>query len=139
MTGEITFTMIKPSAVAQGITGTIFSEIEQAGFRISALRMKKMTLEEAGKFYEIHRGRPFYPDLIEYMSSGPVVAAVLTKANAVDDFRKLIGETDPAKAAEGTIRKKYGENVRQNAIHGSDNDDHALEEAAFFFSKEERY
>jgi nucleoside-diphosphate kinase len=139
MTGRITFTIVKPEAVAKEYTGHIFSMISSAGFHIAAVKMIRMTKEMAEKFYLVHKERPFYKDLVEFMSSGPVVVAVLEKVNAVSDYRTLIGATDPSKAAEGTIRKKYAESVQNNAVHGSDSDENAKIECDFFFSKSERY
>lgn len=139
MKGNITFTMIKPEAVEKNFTGDILSMITSAGFRIKALKMTRLSRELAGKFYEVHKERPFYADLVEYMSSGPVVAAILEKENAVEDFRKLIGSTDPAEDAEGTIRKKFAESKAKNAIHGSDSDENARIEASFFFSAFEQF
>jgi len=129
-----TFTMIKPSTVADGLTGAILAMIQNAGFRIVAMKLTQLTLPQAGKFYEVHKERAFYADLVAFMSSGPVIAAILEKDNAVEDFRALIGATDPAKAAEGTIRKLYAKNVQENAIHGSDSDENAAIEGSFFFS-----
>lgn len=139
MKRNITFTMIKPEAVEKNFTGDILSMITSAGFRIKALKMTRLSRELAGKFYEVHKERPFYAELVEYMSSGPVVAAILEKENAVEDFRKLIGSTDPAEAAEGTIRKKFAESKAKNAIHGSDSDENAHIEASFFFSAFEQF
>lgn len=138
MSGNITFTMVKPSAHASGYTGKILSKIEEGGFKIKALKMLRLTKEQAGSFYDIHIGRPFYEELITFMSSGPIVAAVLEKENAVEDFRRYIGATDPAKAEAGTIRQLYGKNMGENAIHGSDSDENAIREAGFFFSQLER-
>jgi len=126
MAGRITFTIVKPEAVAKEFTGHILSMISSAGFHIASMKMIRMTKEMAEKFYMIHKERPFYKDLVEFMSSGPVVVAILEKENAVTDYRTLIGATDPAKAAEGTIRKKYAESVQNNAVHGSDSDENAL-------------
>jgi nucleoside-diphosphate kinase len=134
-----TFTMIKPDAVAAGNIGAILEKINTSGFKIKALKYTKLTLEQAGLFYEIHKERPFYGELTEFMSSGPIVAAILEKENAVEDFRKLIGATDPAKAEEGTIRKLYAKSVGENAVHGSDSDENAAIEANFFFSQFERF
>ena len=134
MAGNRTFTMIKPSAFEAGYTGSILSMIEKAGFRIKSLKKVKLTTSQAGDFYEMHRGKPFYEGLVGFMSSGPIVAAVLEKENAVEDFRLLIGATDPANAEPGTIRKLYGKNMGENAVHGSDSDESASREAAFFFS-----
>jgi len=134
MSGQLTFTMIKPSAFEAGYTGSILSMIEKAGFRIKSLKKVRLTASQAGDFYEMHKGKPFYEGLVGFMSSGPIVAAVLEKENAVEDFRLLIGATDPAKAEPGTIRKLYGKNMGENAVHGSDSDESASREAAFFFS-----
>ena len=139
MTGHITFTMIKPDAVIAGNTGAITNMIEEAGFRIQAMKKTQLTKEVAGQFYSIHKERPFYQDLCQYMSSGPIVAMVLNKDNAVDDFRKLIGATDPSQAAEGTIRQLFAKSIEANAIHGSDSDENALIESGFFFSQLEQY
>lgn len=134
---KITFTMIKPDAVADGYIGAILGKISEAGFKIKAMKLIQMTVSDAKKFYEIHSERPFYEELVAFMSSGPIVAAVLEKENAVEDFRKLIGSTNPVDAAEGTIRKLYARNVGENAIHGSDSDENALIEARFHFSGRE--
>jgi nucleoside-diphosphate kinase len=134
-----TFTMIKPSAVAEGVSGAILATIQEAGFRIVSMKITQMTPQQAGKFYEVHKERAFYHDLVTYMSSGPVIAAILEKDNAVEDFRTLIGATDPAKAAPGTIRKQYAKNVQENAIHGSDSDENASIEGNFFFSGLEQF
>jgi nucleoside-diphosphate kinase len=139
MAGNITLTIIKPVAFRKNYTGPILGQIEKAGFRLSAVKSLQMTADDAKSFYKVHEERPFYEDLVEFMSSGPVVVALLEKENAVQDFRKLIGETDPAKAAEGTIRKIYGTSIRANAIHGSDSDENAAKEADFFFKLEERF
>ena len=139
MTGTLTFTMIKPDAVAAGNTGAILQQIEGAGFEIVALKMIRLSAEQAGQFYDIHAGKPFYDFLVNFMSSGKIIAAVLKKNNAVLDFRTLIGNTNPAKAEEGTIRKLYASSMELNAIHGSDSDENALIEASFFFSNFERY
>jgi nucleoside-diphosphate kinase len=128
-----TFTMIKPDAVTDGFTGPIIQQIEEAGFRIVAIKKLHLTPEEAGKFYEVHKERPFYGELCEYMSSNSIIPMILEKENAVEDFRKLIGVTDPAKAAEGTIRKRFARSLASNAIHGSDSDENAAIEGAFFF------
>jgi nucleoside-diphosphate kinase len=127
--------MIKPDATADNNIGPILSMINQAGFRIVAMKLTRLTREKAGKFYEIHKERPFFGELTEYMSSGPIVAAILEKENAVEDFRTLIGATDPAKAAEGTIRKKFAKSIGANAVHGSDSDANAKLEGSFFFSE----
>ncbi len=134
-----TFTMIKPDAVAAGHIGAILDKITAAGFRISALKMTRLSKEKAGDFYAVHRERPFYGELVEFMSSGHIVAAILEKDNAVSDFRTLIGATDPAKAEEGTIRKLFAESMGRNAIHGSDSDENAAIESDFFFSALERF
>ncbi|HSH64310.1 MAG TPA: nucleoside-diphosphate kinase [Bacteroidia bacterium] len=134
-----TFTMIKPDAVANGYIGGILKMINDAGFRIVALKYTKLSKEAAGKFYEVHKERPFYDELVQYMSSGPIVAAILEKQNAVADFRNLIGATDPAKAAEGTIRKIYAKSIAANAVHGSDSDENAEIEGNFYFSSLERF
>jgi nucleoside-diphosphate kinase len=134
-----TFTMIKPDAFGNGHTGAILDMINEAGFRIVALKLTQLSEQKAGEFYAIHKARPFFGELVEFMSSGPLVAAILEKDNAVEDFRKLIGATDPAKADEGTIRKLFAENVGRNAIHGSDSDDNAIVEGDFFFNNLEKY
>jgi nucleoside-diphosphate kinase len=131
--------MIKPDAVKNGNIGNILQMINNAGFRIVAMKYTKLSLESAGKFYEVHSARPFYGELTEFMSSGPIVAAILEKNNAVADFRALIGATNPAEAAEGTIRKKYATSIGENAVHGSDSDENALIEGAFFFSGLEKF
>ena len=138
MSGRLTFTMIKPSAVDRQYTGPILNMINEAGFRIIAMKMTKMTVRQAEEFYAVHRGKPFYESLVKFMSSGPIVAAILEKENAVEEYRKLIGATNPANAAEGTIRKKFAESVEKNAVHGSDSDENAIMECDFFFSKTER-
>jgi nucleoside-diphosphate kinase len=134
-----TFTMIKPDAVANGYIGGILKMINEKGFRIVAMKYTKLSAEAAGKFYEVHKERPFYGELVEYMSSGPIVAAILEKENAVADFRTLIGATDPSKADEGTIRKIYAKSIAANAVHGSDSDENAQIEGDFYFSKLERF
>lgn len=134
-----TFTMIKPDAVSNGYIGAILEKINKAGFRITALKMTRLSAEKAGEFYAVHKERPFYQELVEFMSSGHIVAAILEKENAVEDFRKLIGATDPAKAEEGTIRKLYAESMGRNAVHGSDSDENARIEGAFFFSQLEQF
>ncbi len=126
--------MIKPSAFAAGYTGNILAKIEEGGYTIKALKKISLSKEQAGHFYEMHRGKPFYEELTNFMSSGPIVAAMLEKENAVESFRSFIGATDPAKAEEGTIRKLYGKSLGENAIHGSDSDESAERESAFFFS-----
>ncbi len=134
-----TFTMIKPDAVKAGNIGNILQMINQAGFRIVAMKYLQITTQQAQKFYEVHAERPFYGELTQFMSSGPIVAAILEKDNAVADFRKLIGATNPAQAEEGTIRKKYASSVGENAVHGSDSDENAAIEGNFFFSGLERF
>ena len=134
---DITFTMIKPDAVQDGHIGAILSKITEAGFKIKELKLTQLTVDDAKKFYAIHSERPFFGELVEFMSSGPIVAAVLEKENAVEDFRKLIGATNPAEAAEGTIRKRFARSVGENAVHGSDSDENALIEAQFHFSGRE--
>jgi len=133
--GEFTFTMIKPTAVRLGNLVPILHEIDLAGFSVIAMKMTRLSLAQAEKFYEVHKDRPFYRDLVEFMSSGPVLAAVLQKPDAVLEFRKLIGNTNPENAEEGTIRRKFAISVQENAIHGSDSDENALIEANFFFSQ----
>jgi nucleoside-diphosphate kinase len=132
-----TFTMLKPDAIENGYTGKILDMIIQAGFSIKAMKYTQLTKEQAEKFYEVHAERPFYGELVEYMTSGPIVAAILEKENAVADFRALIGATDPAEAAEGTIRKYYAESKGRNAVHGSDSDENAAIEGVFHFSANE--
>lgn len=134
-----TFTMIKPDAVGNNYIGGILKMINEAGFKIIAMKYTKLTKESAGAFYAVHKERPFYGELVEYMSSGPIVAAILEKENAVVDFRTLIGATDPTKADEGTIRKIYAKSIAANAVHGSDSDENAQIEGDFFFSKLERF
>ena len=134
-----TFTMIKPDATEKGYTGAILKMINEAGFRIVAMKMTHLSKEKAGLFYEIHKERPFYKDLVEFMSRGPITAAILEKENAVEDFRKLIGATNPANAEEGTVRKLYAASVGENAVHGSDSDDNAKLEGDFFFSRLEQF
>jgi nucleoside-diphosphate kinase len=139
MAGNRTFTMIKPDAYLAGNTGAITKMIEEAGFRIVASKLTKLSAERAGQFYEVHKERPFYKDLCNYMSSGPIVAMILEKDNAVADFRTLIGATNPAQAAEGTIRKIFAKSIEANAVHGSDSDENAAIEGSFFFSKFEQF
>jgi nucleoside-diphosphate kinase len=139
MAGNKTFTMIKPDAVSDNNIGNILAMINKAGFRIVAMKYTRLSADAAGKFYEVHKERPFYGELVAYMSSGPIVAAVLEKSNAVEDFRKLIGATNPANAEEGTIRKLYAKSIGENAVHGSDSDENASIEANFFFSGLERF
>jgi nucleoside-diphosphate kinase len=137
--GNRTFTMVKPEAVQQGNTGAILKMIEENGFRIVALKEVQLTTERAGLFYEVHKERPFYGELVDYMSSGPIVAAILEKENAVADFRALIGATDPADAEDGTIRKLFAESKSKNAVHGSDSDENAQLESDFHFNIEEQF
>jgi nucleoside-diphosphate kinase len=130
--------MIKPDAFSKGNSGAILAKIEEAGFRLVAMKLTQLTAEKAGEFYAVHKSRPFYGELVEFMSSGPIVAAILEKDDAVKDFRKLIGATDPSKADPGTIRQLFAESVGKNAVHGSDSDDNAKIEGEFFFSGLER-
>lgn len=137
MSGNKTFSMIKPCAVHNKHIGHILTKIEEAGFTIAALKRTRMSKEVAAEFYDVHKERPFYADLVDYMSSGPIVAMVLLKENAVEDFRKLIGNTDPLKADEGTIRRLFATSKSHNAVHGSDSDENAEREASFFFSRQD--
>lgn len=137
MAGKVTFTMIKPDATTAGNTGKILDKIIEAGFKIKAMKWTQLSKEEAGKFYAVHKERPFFGELVEYMTSGPIVAAILEKDNAVEDFRTLIGATDPQKAEEGTIRRMFAQSIAANAVHGSDSDENALIEGAFYFSQRE--
>lgn len=139
MSGRKTFTMIKPDAIANGHMGAIINQITKAGFKIEALKYTKLSEELAGKFYAVHSERPFYKDLTKFMASGTIVAAILTKENAIEDFRKLIGATDPQKAELGTIRANFATSIDANAVHGSDSDANAEMEASFFFSEFERF
>ena len=139
MNGDFTFSIIKPNAVRTGKSGPILSMINEAGFEISAMKMVRMTRPQAESFYGVHKGKPFYEGLIEFMTSGPVIFMVLKHENAVDEFRKLIGNTDPNKADPGTIRKIFAVSVQMNAVHGSDSDENARREANFFFSEFERF
>jgi nucleoside-diphosphate kinase len=139
MAGKRTFTMLKPDAVGASNTGAITKIIEEAGFRIVAVKKTMLTPERAGEFYAVHKERPFYKDLCKYMSSGAIVPMILEKDNAVEDFRKLIGATDPTKAAPGTIRNLFAKSIEANAIHGSDSDENAAIEGNFFFSNLERF
>lgn len=134
-----TFTMIKPHAVADNNIGGIVQMIEKAGFRIVAMKKMQLSSEDAGKFYAVHKERPFYGELCETMSSGPIIPMIVEKANAVQDFRTLIGSTNPADAAEGTIRKIYAKSLGENAIHGSDSDENAQIEGSFFFSEIDQF
>ena len=139
MNGNITFTMVKPTAVADGYAGAILAKIQEGGFAIKAMKMLQLTQNQAMAFYAVHKERPFYNSLVESMIAGPIVAAILEKENAVMAYREYIGSTNPADAAEGSIRKLYGKSIEANAVHGSDSDDNALIESDFFFSKLERY
>ncbi len=139
MAGNRTFPMIKPDAVKAGHIGAILNHINQAGFRIVAMKLTHLSSAKAGEFYAVHKARPFYGELVEFMSSGAIVAAVLEKDNAVEDFRTLIGATDPAKAAPGTIRALYAKSVGENAVHGSDSDENAAIESAFHFAQVEMF
>jgi nucleoside-diphosphate kinase len=131
--------MIKPDAFGAGNSGAILKMIEEAGFSIKAMKLTRLSQERAGQFYAVHKERPFYQDLISYMSSGPIIAIILEKENAVEDFRKLIGATDPQKAEEGTVRKLFATSIEANAIHGSDSDENAQIEGSFFFSNMEQF
>ncbi|MGC9353444.1 MAG: nucleoside-diphosphate kinase [Mariniphaga sp.] len=139
MAGNQTFTMIKPTAVRKNYTGPILKMINEAGFEIKAIKLVRLTRDQAAAFYAVHEGKPFFESLIEFMSLGPIVAIILEKENAVEAFRNFIGATNPEDAAEGTIRKLYGTSLQQNAVHGSDSDENAIIEADFFFSKMERF
>ena len=139
MANNRTFTMIKPEAVENGHIGAILERINAAGFTIVAMKKTALTSKKAGEFYAVHKERPFYAELVDYMSSGPIVAAILEKDNAVADFRTLIGATDPSEAAEGTIRSEFAESKAKNAVHGSDSDENAAIEGNFLFSAEERF
>jgi len=139
MKGNRTFTMIKPDAVKAGHIGAILHKMNEAGFKIVAMKYTKLSAEMAGKFYAVHKERPFYGELVEFMSSGPIVAAILEKDNAVDDFRKLIGATDPAKAEPGTIRALFAKSMGENAVHGADSDENALIEGSFHFAQTEMF
>lgn len=134
-----TFTMIKPDAMKNGHAGAIINHIIQNGFKLVALKMTSLSAERAGQFYEVHKERPFYQELVDFMSSGPIIAAILEKDNAVADFRKVIGATDPSKADEGTIRKLYATSMGENAVHGSDSEENAKIEGDFFFSRLEQF
>ena len=139
MTGNITFTMIKPKAVENGNIGNILAKITEGGFNIKALKLTRLTKNDARKFYAVHKERPFYNDLVAFMSSGPIIAAVLEKENAVEAYRNYIGATNPADAAEGTIRALYGTSIEANAVHGSDSDENAIIESNFYFSEREMF
>jgi nucleoside-diphosphate kinase len=139
MADNRTFTMIKPDAVANGHIGAILDQITKSGFKIIALKYTSLSPAKAGEFYAVHAERGFYNDLVNFMSSGPIVAAILEKDNAIEDFRKLIGATDPAKADKGTIRNLFANSIEANAVHGSDSDENAAIEGNFFFSAFERF
>jgi nucleoside-diphosphate kinase len=139
MRTDRTFTMLKPDAVEKGHIGAILEKINASGFRIVALKLTHMTTQDAKEFYAVHKERPFYGELVEYMTRGPIVAAILEKENAVEDFRTLIGATNPADAAEGTIRKLYAASIGENAVHGSDSDENAAIEGAFHFAGREMF
>lgn len=134
MAGNKTFTMIKPDAVKAGNIGNILQKINEGGFKICAMKLTHLSKEKAGEFYGVHKGRPFYDELVDFMSSGPIVAAILEKENAVEDFRKLIGATNPAEAAPGTIRALYATSIGENAVHGADSDENAIIEGNFHFA-----
>ncbi|MFC6858891.1 nucleoside-diphosphate kinase [Zunongwangia atlantica] len=139
MAGNRTFTMLKPDAVENGHIGAILDQINASGFRIVAMKLTQMTTADAETFYAVHKERPFFGELVEFMTRGPIVAAILEKENAVEDFRTLIGATNPEDAAEGTIRKKYAASVGENAVHGSDSDENAAIEGAFHFAGREMF
>jgi nucleoside-diphosphate kinase len=139
MNGKFTFSIIKPNAIRTGKTGPILAMINEGGFEISAMKMVQMTIQQAKAFYVVHTGKPFFEELVEFMISGPVVVMILKHENAVEEFRKLIGATDPNKAEQGTIRRTFAVSVKMNAVHGSDNDENAIREANFFFSDIERF
>ena len=139
MASNRTFTMLKPDAVEKGNIGVILEQINASGFRIVAMKLTQMTKHDAENFYSVHKERPFFGELVEFMTRGPIVAAILEKENAVEDFRTLIGSTNPAEAAEGTIRKKYAASIGENAVHGSDSDENAEIESAFHFSGREMF
>ena len=139
MTNNRTFTMLKPDSIEKGNIGPILEKITASGFRIVAMKLTQLTIPDAQAFYAVHKDRPFFEDLVSYMTSGPIVAAILEKDNAVEDFRTLIGATNPAEAAEGTIRKMFAESISQNAVHGSDSDKNASIESTFHFSAREMF
>lgn len=139
MSGDFTFTIIKPCAIKSGYTGAILADILKGGFELSAMKFVQITQAQAEDFYSVHKGLPFYEKLVQFMISGPVVVAILKRENAVEEYRKLIGTTNPVNAAEGTIRKKYAKNEKENAVHGSDSNDNAAIESNFFFSQCERF
>ena len=139
MSGSLTFTMIKPDAVEAGNSGAIIKMIEDKGFKIKAMKYTRLSPQKAGKFYDVHKERPFYNDLCTYMSSGPIIPIILEKENAVEDFRELIGATNPQEAADGTVRKLFAKSIEANAVHGSDSDENAIIEGDFFFSELEKF
>ena len=139
MNGDFTFAIIKPNSVRTGKTGPILAMINEAGFEIAAMKMVRMTIQQAESFYSVHRGKPFFESLVEFMTSGPVIVMILKHKNAVEEFRRLIGATNPEDAEPGTIRKIYAVSVQMNAVHGSDSDENARKEADFFFSAIERF
>ena len=139
MASNKTFTMLKPDSVEKGNIGSILEKITASGFKICAMKLTQMTTQDAEQFYAIHKERPFFNDLVTYMTRGPIVAAILEKENAVEDFRALIGATNPADAAEGTIRKMFATSISENAVHGSDSDENAAIEGAFHFSGRETF
>ena len=139
MTNNRTFTMLKPDALEKGNIGAILEKITASGFRIVAMKLTQLTVADAQSFYAIHKNRPFFPDLVTYMTRGPIVAAILEKDNAVEDFRTLVGATNPSEAAEGTIRKMFADSISENAVHGSDSDENAKIEGSFHFSEREMF
>ena len=139
MTNNRTFTMLKPDAVEKGNIGSILEKITASGFRIVAMKLTQLTVADAQSFYAIHKNRPFFSDLVTYMTRGPIVAAILEKDNAVEDFRTLIGATNPSEAAEGTIRNMFADSISENAVHGSDSDENAKIEGSFHFSEREMF
>jgi nucleoside-diphosphate kinase len=139
MSGNITFTIIKPDAVRNGHTGKIIDQITEAGFKVKAMKLFHLSDTTAGAFYDVHRERPFFKDLVTFMTSGPCIPMILEKANAVEDFRTLIGATNPAEAAPGTVRNRFAKSIDANAIHGSDSDENAIREGGFFFSEIETF
>lgn len=139
MTNNRTFTLLKPDAVEKGNIGSILEKITASGFRIVAMKLTQLTVADAQSFYAIHKNRPFFPDLVTYMTRGPIVAAILEKDNAVEDFRTLIGATNPSEAAEGTIRNMFADSISENAVHGSDSDENAKIEGSFHFSEREMF
>jgi nucleoside-diphosphate kinase len=139
MNGDYTFSIIKPDALSTGKAGPILTMINEAGFEIAAMKLTRMTLQHAESFYSVHKGKPFFNNLVELMTSGPVIVMILRHNDAVVNFRRLIGSTDPAKAEPGTIRKKFASSITKNAVHGSDSDENAFRESNFFFSETERF